>query len=75
MEKRGMTRKDANKILGDKFHVIKNNAGDDVLVNKGGHYLSYFPRFNNKHATLDGQFTADELEAIAFKMRELKKGL
>lgn len=68
-----MTRKDAIKILGENYHVIKNNSGEDVFVNKKGHYLSYFPKFDSKHATLDGKYSADELEAIAFKMRELFK--
>lgn len=68
-----MTREEANKILGDGFAIVKNNSGDDLLVNKNGHYLSYYPKNDNKHATLDGKFTADELEAIAFQMRELKK--
>ncbi len=50
----------AKKHLADA--LTENGGLDDV-----SRYLSYAP--GNDTATLDGQFTADDLEAIAVVMR------
>ena len=65
-----MDRKQANKIIGKS----KNPNGG--LHSLGGLYsFKEYLRWDigNKKATLDGKFTADELEAIAWWMRKGNK--
>jgi hypothetical protein len=55
-----MTREQALDILGD---TLKQDGGLYCL----GHYMAWTP--GDDTATLDSQFTADELEAIVVIMR------
>jgi len=57
-----MDRKQANKILGDKI------KGPDGSLYSTKEYLNW--NVGNEKATLDGNFTADELEATAWWMRK-----
>jgi len=57
-----MDRKQANKILGDK---IKDPDGSLYSLKE---YLRW--KVGDKKASLDGNFTADDLEAIAWWMRK-----
>jgi hypothetical protein len=58
-----MNDPEARELLGD---AIKSDNGLHSL----GWYLAWTP--GDKAAVLDGQFTADELEAIAWWMRNRK---
>lgn len=55
-----MTEEDAMRILGESVHA------DNSLYSLGW-YLCWIPK--EASATLDGEFSADELEAIAWWMR------
>ena len=43
------------------------NIGENNSLHSSGHYVDWYP--TTKTATLDDEFTADELEAIAWWMR------
>ena len=63
-----MTFDEAKTILGDSVRP------DGGLFN-GGWYLAWPGAEGIESATLDGRFTADELEAIAVYMRAQKEPL
>ena len=71
-----MTKDEALKILGNKYVIKVNNSGEKMLINVDGEYLSYYPTgCKGNTATLDGEFTADELEAVAVIMREMEAAI
>lgn len=61
-----MNEEQATKILKDEVEDVNNNNLYSL-----GWYLSWY--VGDEEATLDGDFTADELEAIAWWMKN-KKG-
>ncbi len=58
-----MDREKATEILKDA--LVK----DSVNLHSLGWYLAWSPDKSCNHATLDGSFSADDLEAIAWWMR------
>jgi hypothetical protein len=53
--------------------ILKDHIQSDNQLNNVGRYLNWHPTVRNFEATLDGDFQAEELEAIAWWMRN-KKG-
>lgn len=47
--------------------ILKGDIQPDGSLSNGGWYLAWTP--TRDHAVLDGQFNADDLEAIAWWMR------
>lgn len=60
-----MTEARAREILGSSIFVTHTRG--ELLANGG--WLSWSPLYAEKTATMNGEFTADELEAIAWWMR------
>jgi len=57
----------------DKIHA-KKILEEAIMADNSLHALDWYLRWNlnDKDVVLDGQFTADELEAIAWWMRNTK---
>jgi len=53
--------------------MLKSEITPDGNLSSAGWYLYYCKA--DKRATLDGEFTADQLEAVAVYMRNTQQGL
>lgn len=61
----------AREILGDMCDVLGNRADPTIKADGGLYSLSAYLSWDigDRQAIIDGEFTADELEAIAWWMR------
>jgi hypothetical protein len=62
-----MNEEKARSILGDAIHK------DGVTLSCTGHYMAWSP--GDKMITLDSEFTLEEVEAIAWWMRNISANI